>query len=148
MTAADNLSLPQFSSLERKVLTQRSVWDEPANAHHVAALVERHTTKAPTLHRGVAGMDATGLKEGASMSIPHPASFSTDPDTAADFALGDNSHDHRTVFHVSGAAGVPVHHVSNIPHEQEWLARGEFTVARVVHAPEDDVNHHVWLRPS
>jgi len=150
-----NLSLPQFGQHEQRLLQQRSVWQTPANEHHVADLVDRHSRPAPTLYRGIPVsehrnyFDPTSTKVGDRLHLP-VSSFTEDRDTAADFAHGDpDEHGHAytpVMLRVKGAQGTPTHHVSNMPWEKEWLSRGQFEVTKISRDEEHDIPHVFHLQ--
>lgn len=154
MSGQDHLNGAQFSTFEQRLLNQRSVWED-GNDDHIARIVDRHATDAPTLYRGVAVssarnyLDPEKVQVGHRMSLP-VSSFSSDPDVAHEFAHGDpDEHNGRytpTMLRVEGARGLSTEHVSNMPWEHEWLSHGQFEVTHKGSDPDNDIAHVIGLR--
>lgn len=155
MSADDHLSLPQFGSLEQRLIQQRSVWSTPANEHHVQRVVDEHSRTAPPLYRGIpvsehrSYLDPSKVKVGDQMHLP-VSSFTEDRDHAVEFAHGDDA-EHQgnytpVMLHVEQGRGVPTHHVSNMPWEREWLSHGQFEVTGLGHDAENGIEHVIKLR--
>jgi hypothetical protein len=155
MSAGDHLSLPQFGESEKRLITQRSVWANDHNDQHVQRVLDSHARPAPDLYRGIAVsahrtyLDPAKVNVGDRMHLP-VSSFTDDHSTAVDFAHGDpDEHQHEytpTMLHVTGGRGVPVHHVSNLPWEREWLSHGQFEVTGKGSDPDNDIDHVIHLR--
>lgn len=147
---------PQFDPFEQKMLRQRSVYQSPANEHHVRNLVDKHAVDAPTLYRGIPVsehrnyLDPHALQVGQRIHLP-VSSFTSDPETAHEFAHGDPEEHHEnytpTMLRVEGGRGVPTDHVSNMPWEHEWLSHGHFEVTHKTADPEHEIEHVIHLRP-
>lgn len=147
---------PQFDRHEADLVRRRSVWQEPGNEHHIDRLLEKHGQEAPDLYRGIAVtasrnyLDPHKTQVGDRLHLP-VSSFSSDRDTAVEFAHGDpEEHGHNytpVMLHAQGARGVDISHASNLPWEKEWLSKGQFEVVKKSADPDNDIGHVFHLRP-
>lgn len=151
---------PQFAKHEADLIRRRSVWQEAGNEHHVQGIVDKHSTDAPDLYRGISVsptahnyIDPSKVKVGDRLHLP-VSSFTSDRETGVNFAhAADNDENHHgdytpVLFHAQGARGVNVEHASNMPWEKEWLSHGQFEVTHKTSDPDNNIPHVIGLRPT
>lgn len=144
----DPATRASWTPLETRLLTQRSVWQTPANEHLLTEGIKRNLEPAPVLYRGLPAAFNQSIKVGSRITLP-TSSFSDDFEVARQFAWGENNDaETTTLLMLDGALAAHTASISNMPWEGEWLTPpGTYEVTKIDSDPENEIDHVIHLRP-